>query len=50
MRQAIRMVLATVIPADSGLQARETGGPVETADLEKETDRILDIARHQHEY
>ena len=49
VRQAIRMVLA-VMPADSGLPAQETGGATPRPNLESETERILDIAKHQHEY
>jgi type I restriction enzyme, R subunit len=50
LRQAIRWALDTVIPASLGVQARETGAAPAPADLDAETDRILDIARHQHEY
>lgn len=50
VRQAIRMVLAVGMPADSGLKVRETGDPAPGPSLEDETDRILDIAKHQHEY
>jgi type I restriction enzyme R subunit len=50
VRQAIRMVLATVIPPHPGLTAQETGDPSPGLSLDSETDRILDIAKHQHEY
>jgi type I restriction enzyme, R subunit len=50
VRQAIHWVLDTVLPASVGMQARETGAAPMPSDLEVETDRILDIARHQHEY
>jgi len=52
VRQAIRMVLATAISVSSGWGANESvSAPAPApADLEAETDRILDIARHQHEY
>ena len=49
VRLAIRHVLATVIPADSGLGVSESGvAPSAPPDLEKETDRILELARQQH--
>ena len=49
VRVAIRHVLSTAIPADSGLGVSEPGGaPASPPDLEKETDRILDLAKQQH--
>jgi type I restriction enzyme R subunit len=49
VRLAIRHVLSTAIPADSGLGVSEPGGaPAATPDLEKETDRILELAKQQH--
>ncbi|MBU1425222.1 MAG: HsdR family type I site-specific deoxyribonuclease [Gammaproteobacteria bacterium] len=52
VRIAIRHVLATVIPADRGLAAQESDDLVRPAplDLEKETDRILDLAKNQNDY
>ncbi len=50
VRHAIRLMLAPLMPLKSGLEAHETGTSPAPADLENETDRILDIARHQHEY
>ena len=49
VRLAIRWVLATVVPAGASQQARMQGAPT-TLDLETETDRILDIARHHSGY
>ncbi len=49
VRLAIRWVLATVVPAGASQQARMQGAPA-TLDLETETDRILDIARHHSGY
>ena len=49
VRLAVRRVLATVIPADSGLGVSEPGVALSTpAGLEKETDRILELAKQQH--
>jgi type I restriction enzyme R subunit len=49
VRFAIRYVLSTAIPADSGLGVSEPGvSPVAPPDLEKETDRILELAKQQH--
>jgi len=49
VRLAIRHVLATVIPADSGLVVSEVGAAAAAPlDLEKETDRILELAKQQH--
>jgi len=50
VRQAIRFVLAPIIPQDLGLAAHAVGMPPPPLDLEAETDRILAIAKHQHEY
>jgi type I restriction enzyme R subunit len=51
VRNAIRFVLSTAVPPNLGLTAQESGdasapGP----DLEKETDRILDLVKHQGGY
>lgn len=49
VRLAIRHVLATVIPADAGMVASEAGAAAAAPlDLEKETDRILELAKQQH--
>ncbi|MBP7084118.1 MAG: HsdR family type I site-specific deoxyribonuclease [Giesbergeria sp.] len=49
VRLAIRHVLAKVIPADSSLAASEVGAAAAVPlDLEKETDRILELAKQQH--
>jgi type I restriction enzyme R subunit len=49
VRFAIRHVLATVIPADSGLGVSEAGAsPAVPLNLDKETDRILELAKQQH--
>ncbi|WP_413878706.1 UvrB domain 3-containing protein [Candidatus Aalborgicola defluviihabitans] len=49
VRLAIRHVLATAIPPDSGLSVSEPDvAPVTPPDLEKETDRILELAKQQH--
>lgn len=46
VRLAIRHVMFTAIPADSGLGASELGvAPAAPPDLEKETDRILELAK-----
>jgi type I restriction enzyme R subunit len=52
VRIAIRHVLAKVIPADLGLAAQESDVLVRPAplDLEKETDRILELATNQNDY
>ena len=51
MRTAIRYVLHTGIPADSGLAAHEGGAsPGETIDLDAETDRLLALVREQADY
>ena len=51
VRQGIRFVLATVIPPGFGVPAQEPGSPpVTPQDLEVETDRILDVVRHQGGY
>jgi type I restriction enzyme R subunit len=50
LRHAIRFALGAAILADLGLQAHETGVAAPPPDLEQVTDRMLDIARHQHEY
>lgn len=50
VRQAIRFVLAAaVLPASTQL-ARESGDSQPVPTLDAETDRILDIVKHQHEY
>ncbi len=49
VRLAIRHVLSTAVPADSGLGVSEPGAaPAVPPDLEKETDRILELAKQQH--
>ncbi|MBC7618119.1 MAG: hypothetical protein H7293_03875 [Candidatus Saccharibacteria bacterium] len=49
VRLAIRHALSTAIPADSGLGVSEPGvAPSAPPDLEKETDRILELAKQQH--
>jgi type I restriction enzyme R subunit len=55
VRVAVRYVLATVIPAHSGLGVSEPGVALSAfaalaapLDLEKETDRILELAKQQH--
>ena len=49
VRLAIRYVLSTAIPADSGLGASMPGAtPPVSLDLEKEADRILELAKQQH--
>jgi type I restriction enzyme R subunit len=49
VRVAIRHVLSTAIPADSGLGVTEPGvTPAAPPDLEKETDCILELAKQQH--
>jgi len=50
VRQAIRLALAPSMPPNLGLAAQEVGASTPPLDLEAETDRILGIARHQHEY
>jgi len=52
VRIAIRHVLATAIPADRGLAVQESDDLVrpEPLDLEKETDRILELATNQNDY
>jgi type I restriction enzyme R subunit len=52
VRLAIRHVLATVIPVGTGLGAYEPSTQAATpTDLDKETDRILDLAKQQlHDY
>ena len=51
VRQAIRMVLMVAIPANLGLtiQQGDTSTP-QPLDVEKETDRILQLAKHQNGY
>lgn len=49
VRLAIRHVLATAVPADSGLVVSDLGAAVAAPlDLENETDRILELAKQQH--
>ena len=52
VRIAIRHVLATAIPADLGLAVQESDDLVRPAplDLEKETDRILELVKNQNDY
>jgi len=52
VRIAIRHVLATAIPADRGLAVQDGDAVVRPAplDLEKETDRILELAMNQNDY
>ena len=51
VRLGIRFALATVIPPGFGVPAQEPGSPpVTPQDLEVETDRILDVVRHQVGY
>ncbi len=51
VRQGIRFVLAEVIAPDLGLAAQQPGAaPLVPKDLEAETDRILDVVRHQGGY
>lgn len=51
VRHAIRYVMSTGIPASQGLTVQEVGENVPAAvDLEKETDRILDLVKHQGGY
>lgn len=52
VRLAIRHVLGTAIPPDSGLSVSEPGASrAALPDLEKETDRILELAKQQqHDY
>ena len=56
VRLAIRFVLSTEIPADSGLGVREVGVNSATQattqlDLDQETDKILELAKQQqHDY
>ncbi len=48
---AIQHVLATVVPAGHDLRAQEIGGsPIPALNLETETDRILELVKHQNEY
>ena len=52
VRLAIRHVLSTAIPPDSGMGVSEpaaaAAAPAAPPDLEKETDRILELAKQQH--
>jgi type I restriction enzyme R subunit len=50
VRFAIRYVLSTTILSDSGLSVQQVGAPTPPLDLETETDRILDLVKHQSGY
>ena len=51
VRHAIRFALNTDMPADSGLSVRNGGSNSATLpDLEQETDRILELVKHQSGY
>ena len=50
VRQAIRLALSPTVPPDLGVKAQRSGDSTLPLDLETETDRILTIAQHQHEY
>ena len=51
VRNAIRYVLSTEIPASQGLAVQEVGNSTPLAvDLEQETDRILELVKHQVGY
>jgi type I restriction enzyme R subunit len=51
VRIAIRFALTPYIHADQGLKAQEVESPAQPAfDLEKETDRVLELVKHQSGY
>jgi len=50
VRFAIRHVLSTAILPNTGLQVQQVGSPPPPLDLETETDRILDLVKHQSGY
>jgi type I restriction enzyme R subunit len=50
VRLAIRFALAPAIPPSTGVVAQAVGASATPPDLEAETDRVLDIVKHQHEY
>jgi type I restriction enzyme R subunit len=51
VRNAIRHVLSTDMPADLGLKAQEPGAESSPRpDLEKETDRVLELVKNQSAY
>jgi type I restriction enzyme R subunit len=51
VRNAVRFVLSAVIHPDSGQKAQEVGAAsVPPPDVEKETDRILELVKHQSGY
>lgn len=50
VRQAIRFVLAAALPPGSTQLARDSGDSQPVPTLDAETDRILGIVKHQHEY
>jgi type I restriction enzyme R subunit len=50
VRIAIRHVLATMIPTGHDLGVQEVGEVQPPPDLESETDRILELVKHQNEY
>lgn len=50
VRAAIRHVLATVIPMGGGYSVQNSGEAEAILDLESESDRILDLVRHQNDY
>lgn len=50
VRAAIRQALATVMPLSGRHEVRATGSATPVPDLEAETDRILDLIRHQNDY
>jgi type I restriction enzyme, R subunit len=51
VRNAIRFVLSTDIPADQGAKVQQgDGDSAPRIDLDTETDRILELAKHQGGY
>ena len=50
VRHAIRFVLAPIVPPSTGVTARSAGASAPSPDLEAETDRVLEIVKHQNEY
>ena len=51
VRNAIRFVLGTEMPADLGLKVQKPGAlHTPPPDLEKETDRVLELIKHQSGY
>jgi len=51
VRNAIRHVMSTAIPVSRGLTAQNAGdAPPAALDLEQESDRILDLVKHQGAY